>query len=355
MTDVTVCENIDSQPGVEFYNGILIPDLVDAHCHLELSYMSGAIPEGGGFTAFAQGMGKFRGVFDEAQRQQQAAVAADDALWRQGVGAVGDVCNGSSTFGIKERSRIDYLNFIELFGMETPSAASVRSVAKEAVAHGLHGVVTPHSTYSLGEEAFCSAVKEGPQELPLSIHFMESPSEKELFMGKGELSQWYAGRGWQSDFTEYLSPAHRIIECIPSRRNILLVHNCCVTEEEVDMIENHFTGCVTWVLCPRSNYYISRIQPPVGLLRRKGVRIAIGTDSLASNTGLDMVSELRALGDIPLEELLEWGTTNGAAALGMDEMAAGFEAGHKSGAVLLTGIDWNRMSLTEESAAERIF
>ena len=112
---------------------------------------------------------------------------------------------------------------------------------------------------------------------------------------------WYAQRGTAIDFAEYGSPAMRITASVPPGRDILLVHNCCVTQEDVERIEAHFTGRVTWVLCPCSNRYISRLSPPVGLLRGKGVRIAVGTDSLASNTALDMVAELRALGDVPLE------------------------------------------------------
>ena len=126
-----------------------------------------------------------------------------------------------------------------------------------------------------------------------------------------------------------------------------------MTEEDVERITAHFGGRVTWVLCPCSNRYISRLAPPVAMLRRKGVRIAVGTDSLASNTALDMVAELRALGDVPLEELLAWATVDGARALGIDGMN-GFEEGSRSGAVLLSGVDWNRMRLTEDSRTERI-
>ena len=49
-------DRLDREANVEFYSGLLIPDLVDAHCHLELSHLRGLIPPGGGFTAFARGM-----------------------------------------------------------------------------------------------------------------------------------------------------------------------------------------------------------------------------------------------------------------------------------------------------------
>lgn len=352
MEGVESCENIDSQAGVEFFNGILIPDMVNAHCHLELSYLKGKIPPGGGFAAFARGMGSVRSSATPQERTD-AAGRADEAMWRQGIGAVGDVCNGSSSFVVKSDSKVEYLNFVELFGLGAVGADSMTPVVAKAVDSGMRAVVTPHATYSLQDAAFRSAVEYGPRELPLSVHFMESPAEQELFNGEGELHEWYAERGTPIDFAGYGSPARRITACVPPERDILLVHCCCVTEEDVDILCDHFGSHATWVLCPQSNGYISHLSPPVELLRRRGVRIAVGTDSLASNTSLDMVAELRALGDVPLEELLGWATCNGAEALGCGRLA-GFECGSHSGAVLLGGVDWDNMRLLPTSYAERI-
>ena len=356
ITDISVCDNVDFQEGVEFCNGILLPDMVDAHCHLELSHMQGLLPQGSGFVGFARGMGQMRNTVGDAERLR-AIADADEVLWRQGVGFVGDISNGTSSFDIKHLSQVDYTTFIELFGLGCRSVRPLESVVRQADHDGLRFSVTPHSTYSLNNEAFRSAVEWGsdePHRVPLSIHFMESPAERELFDGCGELHDWYAQRETSVDFCHYASPARRITACVPPARDIMLIHNTCVTEEDIDIIQNHFTGRVTWVVCPQSNRFISRLEPPVELLRRKGVRIAVGTDSLASNTCFDMVAELRALPHVPLEDALAWVTVNGAEALGLDD-AAQLEVGHRSGAVLLTGIDWQKMSITEHSRTSRIF
>ena len=70
---------------MEFYSGILLPGMVNAHCHLELSCLRGAIPAGGGFAAFARGMGAQRGRFDEEQRRRaiEAADIATPASFRE--------------------------------------------------------------------------------------------------------------------------------------------------------------------------------------------------------------------------------------------------------------------------------
>ena len=280
---------------------------------------------------------------------------ADARMWFQGIGAVADISNDNTSFRTKSASPLSYVSFLELFGLHTDDVSSMQPVAHEAGLCGLPSVITPHSTYSLNDPGFKAAIDAGGGcGLPLSIHFMESPGEKELYMGSGEMSQWYRERNMTVGFTEYGSPARRIVECVPPERDIMLIHNTCVTEEDVDIIEGHFTGRVTWVLCPRSNRYIMGAHPPVELLRRKGVNIAIGTDSLASNTSLDMAAEMASLKGVPLEELIHWATAAGAAALGLEELYGTIEIGSRTGMVLLTGIDWDKMALTPEAATRRI-
>ena len=180
---------------MEFYSGILLPGMVNAHCHLELSCLRGAIPAGGGFAAFARGMGAQRGRFDEEQRRR-AIEAADARMWREGVAAVGDVANGESTFAVKARSAIRYRTFAELFGLQSTSTAPVDGLLRHAATS-----LTPHSTYSVPDALFRRICSGG--DAPLSIHFMESPAEEALYRGEGELAAWYAERGWRCDFLHY--------------------------------------------------------------------------------------------------------------------------------------------------------
>lgn len=360
VVSVEQCAEPDRMAGVEFYSGILVPGFVNAHCHLELSHMRGAIPPGGGYAGFAKGMSEKRTGFSDGERLS-AAEAQDAVLWQKGVAAVGDVCNGTTTFAVKSRSPVRYHNFLELFGFGSELGSALGDAAREAVRSGLVYSATPHSTYSLNETAFRQAVRGFSQEPPgkqppLSVHFMESPAEEELFRGQGDMWEWYAQRGLEPDFTgRYVSPADRITALVPPDRDIMLIHNCCATCDDIDRILAHFTGRVTWVLCPRSNGYISRLEPPAGLLRKKGARIAVGTDSLASNHSLDMIEELKLFTGIPLEELLGWATVNGAEALGMEDGLGGFEPGMRPGVVLVSGIDWDTVSLTPAAASRRIF
>lgn len=353
ITDIAINQtDIDRQPLTEFYDGVLLPDLVNTHCHSELSHLKGLIAEGGGFTAFARAMGEVRRGFT-AEERSAAWHKADRALWEQGVGAVGDICNGTTTFSGKQQSPIAYTNFVELFGLGNNSADVARRVAAEGAAAGLRCGVTPHSTYSLTERAFAEAAEGG--EMPLSIHFMESADEALLYSGEGAMAEWYRQTCREIDFEHYGSPTERIIRQVGADRDILLIHNCFVSDEEVERIESHFRGRVTWVLCPRSNHYISRTTPPAGMLLRKGVRVAIGTDSLASNTSLDMVGEMAALSALgtPIESLLRWATIGGAEALGIEERLGSLAVGRKSGVVALSGLG-RGWEVTTESKLRRL-
>ncbi|WP_300868361.1 amidohydrolase family protein [uncultured Alistipes sp.] len=341
ILDVRTCDDPDREPFTEFHAGLLTPGFVNAHCHLELSALRGRIPEGCGFAGFARAMGEVRGLADEEERR--AAIAAADAeMTRGGIVAVGDIANGEAAFDVKSAGRIAYRTFAEFFGLRTMAADSLRPLLRHP-----RTSLTPHSVYSVQDAPFRALCAEGTA--PLSIHFMESPAEAELFAGRGPLHEWYARAGFACDFLHYGSPAERLVRSIPAERPLILVHACCVGEEEVRRILAHFTAPVYWCLCPRSNRYISRLAPPVALLRSLGARICLGTDSLASNRSLSLLDELRALGGVPLRESLRWATLGGAEALGLDDALGTVAPGKRPGLNLLTGLDFERMALTPDT------
>ncbi|WP_302605583.1 amidohydrolase family protein [uncultured Alistipes sp.] len=341
ILDVRTCDDPDREPFTEFHAGLLTPGFVNAHCHLELSALRGRIPEGCGFAGFARAMGEVRGLADEEERR--AAIAAADAeMTRGGIVAVGDIANGEAAFDVKSAGRIAYRTFAEFFGLRTMAADGLRPLLRHP-----RTSLTPHSVYSVQDAPFRALCAEGTA--PLSIHFMESPAEAELFAGRGPLHEWYARAGFVCDFLHYGSPAERLVRSIPAERPLILVHACCVGEEEVRRILTHFTAPVYWCLCPRSNRYISRLAPPVALLRSLGARICLGTDSLASNRSLSLLDELRALGGVPLRESLRWVTLGGAEALGLDDALGTVAPGKRPGLNLLTGLDFERMALTPDT------
>lgn len=345
-------EGVDSHYSVEFYSGMLIPGMVNAHTHLELSYLRDQIAPGCGFVGFADGLGAARNRFSVKQ-MEQAAAYHDARMYAEGVAAVGDISNGALTFGVKRHSRVHYHTFLEMYGFGA-KRQTLSPLLEKARTEGLSATVTPHSTYSLNEHAFRDAVG-WENNTPLSIHFMESRGEEELYAGHGPMKEWYDRRGMRTDFTDlYSSPAERIVRCIPSERKTALIHNTFITIHEVRTLKEHFGDNLTLVLCPRSNRYIGGDRPPAAMLAGAGVRIAVGTDSLASNTSLSMIEELKTLTDVPLIQRLQWATIDGARMLGIDDVYGSLETGKRPGVALLEGVDWQAMELTADASARRI-
>ena len=346
ITNILRCDAIDSMASVEFFPGILIPGMVNCHCHLELSYLKGAIAEGEGYGGFARSIGAVRNNFTTEERIRSARLA-DAQMWEEGVEAVADIANDDLVMEVKTQSKIEYHTLFEFFGLNNRDVEPHFDLANRYP----RSFVTPHSTYSVQDEPFRQICARNSS--LLSIHLLESDAEEGLYHGRGSLHEWYQRMGWESDFLKYESPAGRVAGCIDRKCRVLLVHNTRATAEDIATVESH-TKNGTWVLCPESNRFISNDRPPVDLLRKSGVAIAVGTDSLASARSLSMIENLRLLGNHPLRELLTWATLNGAKALGIDAMKGSIEIGKRPGLVVIEGADLHNLCLTPESVAHRI-
>ncbi|MBQ8366569.1 MAG: amidohydrolase family protein [Alistipes sp.] len=347
ITAIERVDNIDSCAGVEFYAGILIPAMVNAHSHLELAYLRGAIAEGSGFAGFARAIGQVRGGYTSEERIRAAEVA-DARMWEEGIAAVADIANDDLIMSIKERSKIEYHTMFEHFGINNNDVERLDMLAAQYP----HSSVTPHSTYSVNDASYRRIATTGTA--PLSIHFLESDDERALYRHEGSLWAWYERMGWECDFLDYGTPAARIVASTPRDRRVMLVHATRVSEADIVAIEAHFDIKPTWVVCPESNRYISRLTPPIELLRNMGCNIAIGTDSLASARSLSMVDNMRRLGDIPLAEVLTYATRGGARALGIDDRLGTIEVGKCPGLAILRDADLQSLRLTPETETYRI-
>ena len=126
------------------------------------------------------------------------------------------------------------------------------------------------------------------------------------------------------------------------RQRIILVHNTYTTEDDLSFADNLARErglSIHYCLCPNANLFIEGSLPPVSLLLADDRNIVIGTDSLASNDGLSIASELntllKAFPSLSVEQVLKWATSNGAAALGFVNELGGFRIGKTPGVILL--------------------
>ncbi len=299
-------------PG-ERLDAVLLPALVNAHLHLELSHLAGRVPGGDGLPAWIEAFVAARRAGGEAGAAAAMALGAE-ALVAAGVAAVGDVSNGLGSLEPLSAAGLGGTVFHEVFGSAPERLAAARRDAAAARAAapatpGLRVVESPHGLYST-DPAGLVALLSGP---PASLHLAEDPAEREFVTtGGGPFAALRArmggppGRpGWARSPVALAAP-----HLAPGW---LLVHCVDLDEEDLALLA---ASRATVVLCPRSNDLISRARPPLDRLLAAGVPLAVGTDSLASSPSLSPLEELarlrRDFPEVPARRLLPlaW---NGAA------------------------------------------
>jgi cytosine/adenosine deaminase-related metal-dependent hydrolase len=335
---------------VQQVNGILCPGFVNTHCHLELSHMAGVIPEGTGLPAFLTSVMEKRGTQDP-DAQAIAMANAEMAMWQSGIAAVGDICNGTASLQQKKDSTLYYHSFVECLGF-VPTFAQNRydfskGVLEQFREAGLPCSIVPHAPYSVSADLF-ALLSATPNNTPISIHNQESEAENTLYRDKtGDFLNFYQHFGmdttaFQPTGTNSLPAWLPWFKQLP----LILVHNTFTQESDIQFAKDNALQAY-WCLCPQANLYIENRLPDITLLRNQGCTITLGTDSLASNHQLSIWEEIKTIRKhfpaIPLHEILQWATLNGAMALGIADLYGSFEKGKRPGVVVIDDIDSKRI------------
>lgn len=347
---------------LEQYNGILCPGFVNAHCHLELSYLRGMLDKTQNIAGFIKQMlqkkNNFKGnVFEEILR-------ADNELTINGIVACGDISNTTDSFVTKCNSKIKYYNFIEVLGFLKHESIieKAKQIAQSAILinAGLTSI-SPHASYSVSPNLF-SKIKQIAEENNsiISFHNQESIEENDLFANKkNELYLLLQNLGITSETFPITgkSSFSSLISYLPSKNNILLVHNVFTKNEDILLAKKYLPNRF-WVFCPKSNLYISNTLPNIELFKNENDKICIGTDSLASNNSLSIIDELKVLQQnfpqISISNLLQWATLNGAKALQIQNEFGSFEIGKKPGINLIYDLNLPELKFTKNTKVKKI-
>ena len=356
-TITTVAEAGDN---IQQLQGILTPGFINCHCHLELSHMKGMIPEHTGLVDFILHILQLRHS-DEAEILQ-AIANAEAAMKANGIVAVGDISNNALTLAQKLKGNIQYHNFIEVSGF-SPAIAQVRFDTAMTVYHAFKKhfpdttVMVPHAPYSVSPKLFKLIDGVCTQHIS-SIHNQETKDENAFFLtGEGLFNKLYQAIG--SDIKAFFAPSGQnslptVIPQIQSPKKLLLVHDTFTSQADIDFLKQQAQDYV-FCLCVNANQYIENTLPPVQLFRNNHCNMVLGTDSLASNHQLSILSEMQTLAqhfpEIPMAELLSWATLNGAKALNMDAQLGSFSKGKKPCIVLIDHLNPNGF-ITSNSQAK---
>ena len=337
----------NNERDIEIYPGILSPGFINCHCHLELSHLKGLIEEHTGLVDFVSKVIRLRN-FDK-EEILNAIETAEKEMYDNGIVAVGDICNTTDTLVQKRKNKIQYRNFVETMGFVPEMAtarfeASEKNIYESLYAENQAASIVPHAPYSVSDELL-ALVNQHSKDKIISIHNQETEEENKLFeTGESKFRDFY--KLINTDISFFQPSGRSSLQTYLPKLNlpgkILLVHNTQTPEEDILFAENFAkenNQTLYWILCPNANLYIENHLPNIDLLRKHNCKIALGTDSLASNHQLSILSEINSIQqhfpEIPQEELLQWATLNGAQALGFSDSVGSFEKGKRPGVILL--------------------
>ena len=319
----------------------IMPALVNAHTHLELSYMRGLVPPAASFDTWVRAMLSLRRKHPDpfAADIIHAAGAAIVEARNAGTGVIGDISNTLVSARLLSDAGMPGHVFHEILGFNAPDPDALLSEARARVGvldlggRSVRVTVTPHAPYSVSPGLFTAVAESGRGGLT-SIHLGESPEEVHfLSHGGGPIQAALEALGaWNPNWTPpRCGPVEYVERFGLVSERLLAVHGVQLSYRELAQLT---AAGATLVTCPRSNHWVGAGDPPVERFYASGVRVAIGTDSLASVEDLNVFAEMAAIrrlsSDVPARAILESATRIGAEALEFGSEFGTIESGKRA-------------------------
>ena len=325
-------------------NVAILPALVNAHTHLELSYLHGRVPPSTSFNDWVMALMALRRDHPDpiAPAIIEAARHAIAHARASGTGLFGDVSNTLVTVPLLRDAGMAAHVFYELIGFSHPDPVGrVREARAAADAAAIDAVsvrvsLAPHAPYSVSSALFMAirADVDAHPDSVTTVHLGESAAEVELLrQGSGPARVMLERLGvWSNEWQiPGVSPTEYVAALGFLGADSLVVHGVQFTREDLARVK---TAGSPLVSCPRSNTYVGVGAPPLESFYAAGVPVAFGTDSLASVADLNMFAELaearRLAPTVSARELLRSATLTGAQALRYDDDYGSIAAGKRA-------------------------
>ncbi len=305
----------------------VLPALVNAHTHIELSHLHGLVPFGPTFVHWVRAQLALRRGTPEDPVEVAAAArhALADAV-RSGTGLFGDVSNAGTTPAAFSAAGVPAVIFHELLGFRGSDAEARLAAAAPGWSGWPHDDIrvslAPHAPYSVSPDLFrgIRRSRDAAPEARTTVHLAESPEEVEFIRdGTGPWRTMLEDFGvWDASWRPAgCSPVEYVASLGMLDDHVLAVHGVQCSPDDVRRLR---TSGATIVVCPRSNRAVGVGQAPIAAFYEAGVPVAVGTDSLASAPDLNVFQELAAVREaaprVPARAILESATCVGADALG---------------------------------------
>lgn len=323
-------------PDIDLGNSAIIPGLVNAHCHLDLSGLRGKVPPSSDF------IGWLKQIIAHRRTQTPELIEADirhglqEAL-QFGTTLIGDIAAGGASWAAVSAASISSVVFREILGLPRERVPQVWQEAvawkndKPTTANCRKGL-SPHAPYSVNAALLVQAPASGA---PVAIHIAETREELQLLETRtGPFVAFLQDLGvWDP---KSLAPSiHFILKSSRTSQQppIVFAHGNCLSND-ADIPAN-----ASIVYCPRTHAAFGHTPHPFRAFLKRGVRVALGTDSLASNPDLDLLAEARFIHerypDFPGDQLLRMATLSGAEALGWQQTTGSLEPGKSADLVVV--------------------
>jgi cytosine/adenosine deaminase-related metal-dependent hydrolase len=337
-------------------SSVIMPGLINAHTHLEFSDLEAPLGQPGiEFTQWIGEVIKFRFGGGRVTKPEAIQMGLKQSA-KHGVVAIGEIA--TSPLAVE-----DYLGalpcpmFLRVFFEQLGSDDSVidqkiteleeffgQAAAAESKSQ-IVAAISPHAPYSVGDRLLEELVTVSQSKRScIAMHVAETMAEREFVEVKtGPFVDMLRSLGvWRPEAYGSYGSITRILEKLSQCESSLVVHGNYLNGEELDFIASN-RDKMSVVFCPRTHAFFGHARYPLEELLGRGINVAVGTDSRASNPDLDLGGELveihRRHPDLAPETVLKMGTIAGAAALGLDESFGTLVEGRKSHFCVRQGTD----------------
>lgn len=339
-----------AHPGVvvkAYDDAVILPLLVNAHTHLELTDFpcwaankGEPVDEHKGFVDWILQLIQVKKKLDP-ESYRHAVVNGIDQSLRAGTGVVGDILAHHSARDIYHHAPLAGVVYLETMGQNPALIRRLKKALHQALAEPFAAPaalgVSPHSPYTISNvylrHIYNLCRRRG---LRCCTHVAESEDELNFTRdSRGAIAErFYHAINWQEFIPAPigLRPVAYLEKLGGLFPQNLLVHGVHLDDKDIALLAHKK---MSLALCPRSNERLKVGKAPAGQLKKAGINLALGTDSLASNDSLSIWDEMHFAahwfaGELDAPTIFAMATQQGADALGVGENFGSLDVGKKS-------------------------
>jgi 5-methylthioadenosine/S-adenosylhomocysteine deaminase len=352
---------------IDFGNAILMPGLVNTHCHLELTAMRGFLENLDFRRWILRLTSAKRSVLDRETLLDAARLGLEEGI-AAGITTYGDTCDSGVVLQAMNEYGVRGIMYQELFGPDPAQCeSSIADFITKLAAHRLNETelarvgISPHAPYTVSDDLFrASAELARAERLPMAIHVAESDPEFSLVVdGAGTFADGLRGRG--IDVASRGATPIRLLESLGVLElHPLLIHCIRVDADDIDVMARRHVHVAH---CPISNAKLGHGIAPLLEMLAAGIDVGLGSDSMAANNRMDLLEEARAAllfqrarlrshELLEAHDVLELATIGGACALGLANDVGTLEVGKSAD---LAAFDLGAIGPTVDPEAAAIF